>query len=192
MADLKLLTDRMMENKRSELQEGIQAAKQKAQENIQTANESLQEEKVSRKKRIELEQKAEYEKAKNALSNQKRNALLTEKQIALTAVFGAAKKQMEQLEPAQFQEFLMTVLTQFQQKEIELVFGEKSRSMVTDQFVKEWKQSGAQVRLSDETVAKKAGFVIRYEGIDHNYIFDALVEDVKDDVLPSLSQKLFQ
>lgn len=192
MADLTLLTDRMMEKKRSELQEVIQAAEQKAQENIRTANESLQAEKANRQKRIETQQKAQYEKDKNALSNQKRNALLAEKQTALTSVFEAAKKQLEQLEPAQFQQFLMAVLTQYQQKEIELVLGEKSRSIVTEQFVEEWKQSGAQVQLSEETVARKAGFIIRHEGIDYNYIFDALVEDVKDDVLPSLSQKLFQ
>lgn len=192
MADLKLLTDRLMENKRSEIQETIQAAEQKAQAMVHSANESLKAEKEKRKERIQTNEKAQYEKNKNALSNQKRNQLLAEKQRALTAVFDAAKERLSVLEPAEFQQFLMGVLAQYQNKEVELVVGEKSRSAVTELTAEDWKQSGTIVHLSNDVIPKEAGFVIRHEGIDYNYLFDAMVEDMKDDILPEISQKLFQ
>lgn len=192
MADLKLLTDRLMENKRSEIQVVIQEAEKEAQQLIQASTENLAAEKERRQERIQAEQKAQYEKDKNALSNQKRNQLLAEKQQAITAVFDSTKERMEQLNQEEFQQFLATVLKQYQGKEVELVVGEKSRSFVSSQWVEKQHQAGTAVRLSDEQVSKKAGFVIRHKGIDYNYIFDALVDDTKEDVLPTVSQKLFQ
>lgn len=192
MADLKLLTDRLMENKRSEIQVVIQEAEKEAQQLIQASTEELTMEKQRRQERIQAEQKAQYEKDKNALSNQKRNQLLAKKQNAITAVFDSTKERMEQLNQEEFQQFLATVLEQYKGKEVELVVGEKSRSFVSSQWIEKQNQAGKAVRLSDEQVSKKAGFVIRHKGIDYNYIFDALVEDTKEDVLPTVSQKLFQ
>lgn len=192
MADLKLLTDRLMENKRSEIQETIEAAKQKAQEMTRSANESLKAEEEKRKARIQANEKAQYEKNKNALSNQKRNQLLAEKQHSLTNIFDAAKERLSSLKPAEFQQFLMGVLAQYQNKEVELVVGEKSRSAITELTAEDWKQSGTIVHLSNDVIPKEAGFVIRHEGIDYNYLFDALIEDMRDDILPEISQKLFQ
>lgn len=192
MADLKLLTDRLMENKRSEIQVVIQEAEKEAQQLIQASNENLAVEKQRRQERIQAEQKAQYEKDKNALSNQKRNQLLAEKQQAITAVFDSAKERMEQLNQEEFQQFLAAVLEQYENKEVELVVGEKSRSFVSSQWIEKQNQAGKAVRLSDEQVSKKAGFVIRHKGIDYNYIFDALVDDTREDVLPTVSQKLFQ
>lgn len=192
MADLKLLTDRLMENKRSEIQVVIQEAEKEAQQLIQASNENLATEKQRRQERIQAEQKAQYEKDKNALSNQKRNQLLAEKQQAITAVFDSAKERMEQLNQEEFQQFLAAVLEQYENKEVELVVGEKSRSFVSSQWIEKQNQAGKAVRLSDEQVSKKAGFVIRHKGIDYNYIFDALVNDTREDVLPTVSQKLFQ
>lgn len=192
MADLKLLTDRLMENKRSEIQVVIQEAEKEAQQLIQASTEELAMEKQRRQERIQAEQKAQYEKDKNALSNQKRNQLLAKKQNDITAVFDSTKERMEQLNQEEFQQFLATVLEQYQDKEIELVVGEKSRSFVSSQWIEKQNQAGNNVRLSDEQVSKKAGFVIRHKGIDYNYIFDALVDDTREDVLPTVSQKLFQ
>lgn len=192
MADLKLLTDRLMENKRSEIQVVIQEAEKEAQQLIQASNENLAVEKQRRQERIQAEQKAQYEKDKNALSNQKRNQLLAEKQQAITAVFDSAKERMEQLNQEEFQQFLAAVLEQYENKEVELVVGEKSRSFVSSQWIEKQNQAGKAVRLNDEQVSKKAGFVIRHKGIDYNYIFDALVDDTREDVLPTVSQKLFQ
>ncbi|MFL2104223.1 V-type ATP synthase subunit E [Desemzia sp. FAM 23991] len=192
MADLKLLTDRLMENKRSEIQVVIQEAEKEAQQLIQASNENLATEKQRRQERIQAEQMAQYEKDKNALSNQKRNQLLAEKQQAITAVFDSAKERMEQLNQEEFQQFLAAVLEQYENKEVELVVGEKSCSFVSSQWIEKQNQAGKAVRLSDEQVSKKAGFVIRHKGIDYNYIFDALVDDTREDVLPTVSQKLFQ
>lgn len=192
MADLKLLTDRLMENKRSEIQVVIQEAEKEAQQLIQASTEELAMEKQRRQERIQAEQKAQYEKDKNALSNQKRNQLLSKKQNDITAVFDSAKERMEQLNQEEFQQFLATVLEQYENKEVELVVGEKSRSFVSSQWIEKQNQAGNNVRLSDEQVSKKAGFVIRHKGIDYNYIFDALVDDTREDVLPTVSQKLFQ
>lgn len=193
MADLKLLTDRLMENERSKTQLVIKEAEKEAAELLRASDEALKDEKQKRQERIQAEQKAQYEQDKNALSNKKRNELLSVKQHALTNVFDSAKERMEQLDDTKFQQFLTAVLTQYQGKELDLVLGGKSLSSVSPQFINELNETtDATVHLKEETIAKTAGFIIRHNGIDYNYTFDALIDDIKEDVLPTVSQKLFQ
>lgn len=193
MADLKLLTDRLMENERSKTQVVIKEAKEAAEEILRTSDEALKDERQKRQERIQTEQKAQYEQDKNALSNKRRNELLTVKQHALTNVFDSAKERMEQLSNTEFQEFLTAVLEQYQDKEVDLVLGEKSQSLVSPGFITELSESTkTTIHLKEETIAKTAGFVIRHNGIDYNYTFSALIDDIKEDILPTVSQKLFQ
>lgn len=193
MADLKLLTDRLMENERSKTQVLIKEAEKEAEEILRASDEALKDEKQKRQERIQTEQKAQYEQDKNALSNKRRNELLTVKQHALTDVFDSAKERMEQLDNTEFQQFLTAVLGQYQDKEVDLILGEKSQSLVSPEFISELKETTkTTVHLKEETIAKTAGFIIRHNGIDYNYTFDALIDDIKEDVLPTVSQKLFQ
>src|SRR5690606_7467410 len=135
MADLKLLTDRLMENERSKTQVLIKEAEKEAEEILRASDEALKDEKQKRQERIQTEQKAQYEQDKNALSNKRRNELLTVKQHALTDVFDSAKERMEQLDNTEFQQFLTAVLGQYQDKEVDLILGEKTQSLVSPEFI---------------------------------------------------------
>src|SRR5690606_24341758 len=108
MADLKLLTDRLMENERSKTQLVIKEAEKEAAEILRASDEALKDEKHKRQERIQTEQKAQYEQDKNALSNKRRNELLTVKQHALTDVFDSAKERMEQLVNTEYNKYMTT------------------------------------------------------------------------------------
>ena len=47
------------------------------------------------------------------------------------------------------------------------------------------------VQIDTATLPKKAGFVLKQEGIEYNYLFDALIEDLKEEYSPILARKAF-
>ena len=47
------------------------------------------------------------------------------------------------------------------------------------------------VHIDEATLPKKAGFVLKQEGIEYNYLFEALIEDLKEEYSPILARKAF-
>ncbi|MDN6626405.1 MAG: ATPase [Pisciglobus halotolerans] len=193
MAELKLLTDRLMENKRVEIQKEIETAKKEATDNVADAEAAISEEEKIKQAQIDAQLKRQYEQDKNALSIKRRNSLLAEKQKALSTVFEQVNKNMENWNEDQFKNFLLTVLSQFESNEsITLALGENSKNNVTTEWLETKTKDKIPVRLSQETVPKKNGFLIRHKGIDYNYFFEDMIEDSKEDLVAEVSQKLFQ
>lgn len=193
MSDLKLITDRMIEKKKAEIQETIYQTELEAKETIALAEVKLAEEKEKQLKLIDNRLAEDFEKNKNSLENQKRNNLLAEKQYFLSNIFEDAQKTMENWNDSEFQEFLLSVLVQFNSLEtIELVLGEQSSNKVSESWIVNVVQKSLPVTLSAETINRKAGFIIKDStGIQYNYLFDSLITEVRNQLVPSVSKKLF-
>lgn len=193
MSDLKLITDRMIEKKKAEIQETINQTRLETKETIALATVKLEEEKVKQLHLIDKRLAEDFEKNQNSLENQKRNEILTEKQHFLYNVFEEAQTTMEQWDESTFQQFLLSVLEQFKTMEtIELVLGEKSSQNVSETWIKNAVQNGLPVLLSTETISRKAGFIVKDKtGIQYNYLFDSLITETRSQIIPSVSKKLF-
>lgn len=193
MSDLKLITDRMIEKKKAEIQETIHQIELEAKETIALAEVKLAEEKEKQLKLIDNRLAEDFEKNKNSLENQKRNTILAEKQYFLSNIFEDAQKTMENWNDSEFQEFLLSVLVQFSSLDtIELVLGEQSSTKVSESWIVNAVQKSLPVTLSAETINRKAGFIIKDStGIQYNYLFDSLITEVRSQLIPSVSKKLF-
>ncbi|WP_034550509.1 V-type ATP synthase subunit E [Carnobacterium funditum] len=193
MSDLKLITDRMIDKKKAEIQEKIRQTELEAKETIALAEVKIEEEKVRQIKLIDKRLADDFEKNKNSLENQKRNKILAEKQHFLLNIFEKVQTTMEQWDETEFQQFLLSVLEQFKSLEtIELVLGEHSSSKVSEYWLRSLTQQGIPVSLSSETISKKSGFIVKDQtGIQYNYLFDSLITEIKSQLIPSVSKKLF-
>lgn len=192
MSDLKLITERMIEKKKAEVQETIRQAEIEAKEKVAVVEKELALEEVEEKKAIDRRLASDFEKNKDSLENYKRNQLLGEKQVALKEVFKEALFAMEQWDETEFQRFLLAVLRQFKEiQNLELVLGEKSVEKVSESCIEKVAQEGIAVTLTAETINKKAGFVLRNKGIEYNYLFEDLIAELKNQLVPSVSKKLF-
>ncbi|WP_414840098.1 V-type ATP synthase subunit E [Carnobacterium sp. TMP28] len=193
MSDLKLITDRMIEKKKAEIQETINQTRLETKETIALATVKLEEEKVKQLHLIDKRLVEDFEKNQTSLENQKRNEILTEKQHFLYNVFEEAQTTMEQWDESTFQQFLLSVLEQFKTMEtIELVLGEKSSQNVSETWIKNAGQNGLPVSLSTETISRKAGFIVKDKtGIQYNFLFDSLITETRSQIIPSVSKKLF-
>ncbi|MEG0267820.1 MAG: ATPase [Carnobacterium sp.] len=193
MSDLKLITDRMIEKKKAEVQETIHQTELEAKETIALAEVKLAEEKEKQVKLIDNRLAEDFEKNKNSLENQRRNNILAEKQRFLSNIFEDAQTTMENWDESEFQQFLLSVLVQFKSLEtIELVLGEQSSAKVSESWIVNVVQKSLPVTLSAETINRKAGFIIKDStGIQYNYLFDSLITEVRSQLIPSVSKKLF-
>lgn len=193
MSDLKLITDRMIEKKKAEVQETIHQTELEAKETIALAEVKLAEEKGKQVKLIDNRLAEDFEKNKNSLENQRRNNILAEKQRFLSNIFEDAQTTMENWDESEFQQFLLSVLVQFKSLEtIELVLGEQSSAKVSESWIVNVVQKSLPVTLSAETINRKAGFIIKDStGIQYNYLFDSLITEVRSQLVPSVSKKLF-
>lgn len=193
MSDLKLITDRMIEKKKVEIQNKTHQAELEAKNKLAAADTDLAEEEAKQKQLIDVRLANEFEKNKNSLVNHKRDQLLSEKQLSLVSVFKKALQEMEQWDETKFQTFLLSILKRFKAIEhVELILGEKSAEKISQQWIEEVASKELTISLSTATIVGESGFILKDNGIEYNYLFHALINESKDHLISSVSKKLFQ
>lgn len=192
MSDLKLLTERLIENKKAEVQVKIKEAEAEKAQLLEEAARSLAEEKAKQISLIDSRLARKFEQDKHTLQINKRNELLSEKQKRLKIVFNKAEEQMNQWTDTEFQQFLLSVLKQHKDSEsIELIVGQYSIDKVSNDWINTVAKEVVDIQLSAETVSRKNGFILKKTGIEYNYLFDELVKDIKGQLVSSVSKQLF-
>lgn len=192
MSDLKLLTERLIENKKAEVQEKIKEAEAEKAQLLEESARNLAEEKAKQISLIDSRLARKFEQDKHTLQINKRNQLLSEKQKMLKIVFSKAEEQMNQWTDTEFQQFLLSVLKQHKDSEsIELIVGQYSVDKVSNDWINKVAKEEVNIQLSTETISKKNGFILKKTGIEYNYLFDELVKDIKGQLVSSVSKQLF-
>ena len=77
------------------------------------------------------------------------------------------------------------------QQQTTLIFGEETVSRLSDDDKHALTSQFNFVHIDEATLPKKAGFVLKQEGIEYNYLFEALIEDLKEEYSPILAKKAF-
>ena len=192
MSDLKLLTERLIENKKAEVQVKIKEAEAEKAQLLEESARSLAEEKAKQISLIDSRLARKFEQDKHTLQINKRNELLSEKQKMLKLVFNKAEEQMNQWTDTEFQQFLLSVLKQHKNSEsIELIVGQYSIDKVSNDWINTVAKEVVDIQLSAETISRKNGFILKKTGIEYNYLFDELVKDIKGQLVSSVSKQLF-
>ncbi|EXJ24240.1 V-type ATP synthase subunit E [Alkalibacterium sp. AK22] len=192
MADLKLLTERIVEKEKAAIRDGIEKAKKEAEDDVQAAEAEAVQKRAQEKEAIKAEYEQEYTIKKNTLEIKRRNDVLAIKQDLLHKVFQEAKRELDQMDPSVFKTFVAGVILRFKSDEmISVRLGEKSADAISQDWLDANSPSTMDVRLLDETVPKRAGLLIEKDGIEYNFLFEALVEDAKMSILPDISEELF-
>lgn len=192
MADLKLLTERVVEKEKAAIRQDVEDERKKAEDEIQAARAKAEQEKHERKQAIDDELAREYSIRKNTLDIQKRNQILEQKQNVLAKVIQDVKKRLADTDQATFQSFLQGVLNQFEgQGQVNLVLGEASKGLVDQEWLNQQAISELTVTLKEETIKNEAGAIIQKDGVEYNFLFSELVDDKRTELLPSISNELF-
>lgn len=67
----------------------------------------------------------------------------------------------------------------------------KTVNLVDQAWINETTDPELVATLSNETISDEAGVLVQKDGIEYNFLFDALIDDAKSELIPIITKELF-
>ncbi|EOL44172.1 hypothetical protein [Enterococcus caccae] len=122
-----------------------------------------------------------------------KQATLNQKQDYLEQLFSESIERMNQWTPAEFQEFAEQIMSQLPiEGEANLKLGELSKGKLSYQWLLDHATEKMKLHLDPEVIPSVGGFIVSKEGIEYNFLFSSLVQEIKKMESFQLAEMLFQ
>jgi len=192
MADLKEMTERVVDQEKETIRQEIEAKREEATEEVESARQNLEIQRDQKLKAIDFEMQEERQIQKSSLQNEHRNQILASKQKHITEVLNDAETKLDNIDDNDFQKFTKSVIQQFKQEDkIELILGEKSENKIRQEWLDAQGISNPEVTLSEETVNDESGVIVKQGGVEYNFLFSELISALKPELVSHITQELF-
>lgn len=197
MKDLQSLSEQILNKTKAKGQNKLEDAEKISVAKIEESRLVLVEQQKARKAAILKKIANDFDREQQTLKNKERNAVLKEKQVILKSVYQQALGKMNTWDEARFAEFLNGVLSKAlskadASKAYSIVPGAKSVAHFQGKELQRLLVKYPAVKISEESIPNKAGFLLQESGVDYNYCFDELIEAVKNDFAAELATLAFQ
>ncbi|PQB62391.1 V-type ATP synthase subunit E [Enterococcus faecium] len=146
-----------------------------------------------KEKQIELLEK-KYRQLRNRQQVEVRQENLNAKQEFLRRLFADAVTEMENWDESEQIQFIKNALYSLPLTgKVAFIAGEKSAAYLSQTLLDEWNNElPFMMVLSDETIADQAGFLINDQGVQYNFIFSSLVQDIQGTMSFEIANQLFE
>lgn len=192
MADLKQITQQVIDKEKKSLDSKVEEAKQAADEEIQAAKEQAAQDKERQLERLDQEASNQYDIEVNSIAIKERNEKLKIKQDYIKQVLANVQEKLDDLGQEDFQKFVQGVLSDFSQEgDVALYLGDKSQGLVDQAWLSNLDIQGLNVTLAETTIKGESGFTLSKKGIEFNYLFSELIANRRDDFVRQINQELF-
>ena len=190
MKDLEQLKQLILADLEKESKQRIEVATKEQEERINQMNTQYSQQEMAKK--TALKQESQYEKEQQTILNASKKEVLRVKRELLESVFEDVLQVMSTWSGETLRLFIESAIRKLpKQQQTTLTFGEQTVSRLSDEGKHALTSQFAFVHIDEATLPKKAGFVLKQEGIEYNYLFDALIEDLKEEYSPILARKAF-
>ncbi|HEL7533947.1 TPA: ATPase V [Enterococcus faecium] len=146
-----------------------------------------------KEKQIELLEK-KYRQLRNRQQVEVRQENLNAKQEFLRRLFADAVTEMENWDESEQIQFIKNALYSLPLTgKVAFIAGEKSAAYLSQTLLDEWNNElPFMMILSDEIVADQAGFLINDQGVQYNFLFSSLVQDIQGTMSFEIANQLFE
>ena len=146
-----------------------------------------------KEKQIELLEK-KYRQLRNRQQVEVRQENLNAKQEFLRRLFADAIAEMENWDESEQIHFIKNSLYSLPLTgKVAFIAGEKSAAYLSQTLLDEWNNElPFTMVLSDESVAGQAGFLINDQGVQYNFLFSSLVQDIQGTMSFEIANQLFE
>lgn len=146
-----------------------------------------------KEKQIELLEK-KYRQLRNRQQVEVRQENLNAKQEFLRRLFADTVTEMENWDEYEQIQFIKNALYSLPLTgKVAFIAGEKSAAYLSQTLLDEWNNElPFMMVLSDETVADQAGFLINDQGVQYNFLFSSLVQDIQGTMSFEIANQLFE
>ncbi|EOF61450.1 V-type ATP synthase subunit E [Enterococcus faecium] len=146
-----------------------------------------------KEKQIELLEK-KFRQLRNRQQVEVRQENLNAKQEFLRRLFADAVTEMENWDESEQIQFIKNALYSLPLTgKVAFIAGEKSAAYLSQTLLDEWNNElPFMMVLSDETIADQAGFLINDQGVQYNFLFSSLVQDIQGTMSFEIANQLFE
>ena len=192
MKDLEQLKQQVLKEVEEDFSHQLAVATKEEEERTNVMNATLAEQEVAKKTQLKQRAKQLWDKEKQSLVNASKKEILQEKRRLLDSVFDEVYSLMSGWSGVTLVQFIQSAVAQLpKQEKITLVLGEATASQLSQEDIHQL-TSASELEVSKMTLKQKVGFVLQQSGIEYNYLFDALIEDLKEEYSPELAKKAFE
>ncbi|MDK8381251.1 MULTISPECIES: hypothetical protein [unclassified Granulicatella] len=191
MKDLEQLKQLILADLEKESKQRIEVATKEQEERINQMNAQYSQQEMAKKTALKQEAKSQYEKEQQTILNASKKEVLRVKRELLESVFEDVLQVMSTWSGETLRLFIESAIRNLPKQQTTLAFGEETVSRLSDEEKHALTSQFAFVHIDEATLPKKAGFVLKQEGIEYNYLFESLIEDLKEEYSPILARKAF-
>lgn len=122
-----------------------------------------------------------------------KQATLNQKQRYLEQIFLESVDRMNHWTESEFQRYVEHIVIQLPvEGEAYVILGEFSKDKLSDQWVEEHSDDKLRLLLKKDVVSNDGGFIVSKEGIEYNFLFSNLVQEIKKMESFKIAELLFQ
>ena len=192
MKDLEQLKQQVLKEVEEDFSHQLAVATKEEEERTNVMNATLAEQEVAKKTKLKQRAKQLWDKEKQSLVNASKKEILQEKRRLLDSVFDEVYSLMSGWSGVTLVQFIQSAVAQLpKQGKITLVLGEATASQLSQEDIHQL-TNASELEVSQTTLKQKVGFVLQQSGIEYNYLFDALLKDLKQEYSPELAKKAFE
>lgn len=192
MKDLEQLKQQVLKEVEEDFSHQLAVATKEEEERTNVMNATLAEQEVAKKTQLKQRAKQLWDKEKQSLVNASKKEILQEKRRLLDSVFDEVYSLMSGWSGVTLVQFIQSAVAQLpKQEKITLVLGEATASQLSQEDIHRL-TNASELEVSQTTLKQKVGFVLQQSGIEYNYLFDALLKDLKQEYSPELAKKAFE
>ena len=192
MKDLEQLKQQVLKEVEEDFSHQLAVATKEEEERTNVMNATLAEQEVAKKTQLKQRAKQLWDKEKQSLVNASKKEILQEKRRLLDSVFDEVYFLMSGWSGVTLVQFIQSAVAQLpKQEKITLVLGEATASQLSQEDIHQL-TNASELEVSLTTLKQKVGFVLQQSGIEYNYLFDALLKDLKQEYSPELAKKAFE
>lgn len=195
MSDITKLTTKIIEDAKKKQKHLLEEAEKEIRDNEQIKKKQIEKTTTDQMRHYDRELQKELSLKVSELHVKSRNRVLAAKQQILDELFEETKSQLQRISSADFQQFVLNKLTATQVTgEVELVFGSKSRELVTEEMIASWKAAFGEelvLTVAPRTIPNRSGVVFKQREIEFNFIFEALLEAKEEELSYQLIDLIF-
>ncbi|MGL4697627.1 V-type ATP synthase subunit E [Enterococcus larvae] len=193
MDAIEKIVEQILEKGKDEIATYKSAEKERIEKNFDEQVAAIEiQEKHQIDKNTELAKKA-FKQKQNRQQLDVRQETLNRKQELLTQLFKETVEKMNEWDTATFQDFAANVLSKLPvTDDVQLKIGEYSQEKVSQEWLKQFNTDTLSFQLSDAVVSKESGFVIVKDGIEYNFLFSTLVQEIQKAESFKIAEMLFR
>lgn len=184
MSNLDNLTQKILDDAKNRASEIVKGAEKRNDSLINHRVKEANERKEKILEKAETEAEMLKDRVISSAELKVRDEKLSAKQEVMDAVFQKAKDRLSDLDQKEYIEFVEASLRDIDTEGKPSLLVQKEKA----QQLKEL--SDKVVLVDDESV--DSGFILKYGDIIYNYTFDALVDEIREDLEGEIAQQLFE